>query len=47
MPELVSIPTRKGVGPMDLIAVLTKVVQQQQEQIEALEKRLGALEKLP
>jgi hypothetical protein len=44
VPELVAMPDRKGVGPMDLIAVLTKVVQQQQARIEALEKRLGTLE---
>ena len=43
VPELVAIPTRKGIAPMDLIAVLTKVVQQQQERIEALEERLNQL----
>lgn len=45
VPELVSIPCRKGVAPMDLIAVLTSVVQQQQERIEALEERLESLGK--
>ncbi len=44
VPELVAIPSRKGIAPMDLIAVLTKVVQQQQERIEALEGRLEQLE---
>ncbi len=45
VPELVSIPCRKGVAPMDLIAVLTSVVQQQQERIEALDERLESLGK--
>ena len=44
VPELVAIPSRKGITPMDLIAVLTSVVQQQQEHIEALEERLKRLE---
>ncbi len=44
VPELVSVQDRKGIGPMDLIAVLTKVVQQQQERIGALAARLRALE---
>ena len=43
VPELVSIPGRKGIAPMDLIAVLTKVLQQQQERIEGLEERLERL----
>ena len=43
VPDLVSIPTRDGVPPLDLIAVLTSVVQQQQERIEALEERLDQL----
>ena len=36
VPELVSTPDRKGIHPMDIIAVLTKVVQDQQKQIEDL-----------
>ncbi len=44
VPELVSIPGRKGVAPMDLIAVLTKVVQTQQERIADLEERFQELE---
>ncbi len=44
VPELVSIPGRKGVAPMDLIAVLTKVVQTQQERIADLEERFRELE---
>lgn len=47
VPELVTIPSRKGVAPMDLIALLTKIVQQQQERLEALETRFGAPEKKP
>ena len=45
VPELVAIPSRKGIAPMDLVALLTKVVQQQEERIEALEERVEALEK--
>ena len=45
VPELVSVPTLDGVPPVDLITVLTSVVQQQQERIKALEERLEALEK--
>lgn len=44
VPELVATPDRKGVGPMDLIAVLTKVVQQQQHRIKTLEENLNALQ---
>ncbi len=44
VPELVSIPSRNGVAPMDLIAVLTKVVQTQQERIADLEERFRELE---
>ena len=43
VPELVSVPARDGVPPVDLIAVLTSVVQQQQERIEALERKLDTL----
>jgi hypothetical protein len=34
VPELVSSPDRKALGAMDVVAVLTKVVQEQQAQIE-------------
>ena len=44
VPDLVATPERKGIGPMDIIAVLTKVVQQQQERIEAMEEKLMTLE---
>jgi Bacterial SH3 domain/Chaperone of endosialidase len=40
VPELVATADRRGLSPMDIVAVLTSVVQQQQEKIEALEARL-------
>jgi hypothetical protein len=36
VPELVASKDRKGLSPMDFIAILTKVVQKQQKEIEAL-----------
>lgn len=36
VPELVASKDRKGLSPMDIVAVLTKVVQAQQKQIEKL-----------
>lgn len=51
-PELVSTKDRKGMSSMDVVAVLTKVVQEQQktvqeqrETIAALSKRLAVVEK--
>lgn len=41
VPELVASRNRKGLSSMDVVAVLTRVVQLQQEQIAALEKRLA------
>jgi len=53
VPELVASNDRKTLSPMDIVAVLTKVVQEQQNSIEALEAqnsdlqaRLAALEGL-
>ena len=40
-PELVSMKDRKGLSPMDFVAVLTKVVQEQQKEIEALKSQLN------
>jgi len=40
VPELVATADRKGLSAMDIVAVLTKVIQAQQQQIEALEARL-------
>lgn len=44
VPDLVATKDRKGMSPMDVTAVLTKVVQQQQAVIERLEARIEALE---
>ncbi len=44
VPELVATADRKGVRAMDFVAILTKVVQDQQKTISALEERLKALE---
>ena len=51
-PELVATPDKKGMSPMDVVAVLTKVVQEQQklvkeqqETISQLNKRVAELEK--
>ena len=41
VPDLVATPDRKGLSPMDIVAVLTKVVQAQQAKIEELETRLN------
>jgi hypothetical protein len=46
VPELVAIPERNGISPMDLIAVLTKVVQNQQETIGKLSRDLEDLRSL-
>jgi hypothetical protein len=51
VPDLVAMKDRKGLSPMDIVAVLTKVVQEQQDYLkelqamnERLEQRLLALE---
>ena len=44
-PDLVASKDRKGMSSMDVVAVLTKVVQEQQRTITALSNRLAALEK--
>jgi hypothetical protein len=44
VPELVATPKRKGIQPLDIIAVLTKALQTQQERIAALEWKLARLE---
>ncbi len=43
VPELVASKDRKGLSPMDIVAVLTKVVQTQQKKIEELETRLNEM----
>ena len=45
VPELVATTDRKGLSSMDVVAVLTKVIQEQQRTIENLETRLGQLER--
>lgn len=40
VPDLVAMQDRNGLSAMDIVAVLTKVVQEQQKKIEALEARL-------
>jgi hypothetical protein len=41
VPELVATKGRKGLSPMDIVALLTKVVQKQQEEIEELKAQLN------
>ncbi len=45
VPDLVATNNRKGLSPMDIVAVLTKVVQEQQRTISKLQERIAVLEK--
>jgi len=45
VPDLVATADRKGLSSMDVVAVLTKVIQGQQQTIEDLQARLQRLEK--
>jgi hypothetical protein len=45
VPELVATKDKKGTSAMDMVAVLTKVVQEQQKTIAELSKKMGELEK--
>ena len=45
VPELVATKDRKGMSSMDVVAVLTKVVKEQQKTIQDLQKRIDELEK--
>ena len=45
VPELVSTKDREGMSPMDVVAVLTKVVQEQQKTIDELKKDITDLKK--
>ena len=45
VPELVATKDKKGTSSMDMVAVLTKVVQEQQKTIAELSKKMGELEK--
>jgi hypothetical protein len=42
VPELVASPDRKGLSPMDIVAVLTKVVQEQTQQLAEQREQLRA-----
>lgn len=44
VPELVAVPTRDGLSALDIVGVLTKVVQEQQSTIEKLNARLDQIE---
>jgi hypothetical protein len=44
VPDLVATSDRKGLSSMDVVAVLTKVLQEQQRTIENLQTRLQQLE---
>ena len=44
VPDLVAMNDRKGIAAIEITALLTKVVQEQQRQIAALESRLEAIE---
>lgn len=44
VPDLVASADRKGMSAMDVVAVLTKVVQDQQKTIAALSRKVAALE---
>ena len=44
-PELVATKDRKGMNPMDVVAVLTKVVQEQQKTIAELKEKIASFEK--
>jgi len=44
VPDLVATKGRKGMSPMDVVAVLTKVVQEQQRTIAELSRKMSELE---
>jgi hypothetical protein len=43
VPDLVSTKGRKGLSPMDIVAVLTKVVQEQQRTMQEQQKTIFTL----
>jgi hypothetical protein len=45
VPDLVATPERQGLSALDIVAVVTKVVQEQQKTIEQLNQRINELEK--
>jgi hypothetical protein len=44
VPELVATAERKGICALEIVAVLTKVIQQQQQELSCLKERLNVLE---
>ncbi len=44
VPDIVATSDRTGLSSMDIVAVLTRVIQAQQQQIDALEERLDSFE---
>jgi hypothetical protein len=44
VPDLVAVEGRKSVAPMDMIALLTKVVQEQQKTLRTLDEKIAKLE---
>ncbi|MBF0592693.1 MAG: tail fiber domain-containing protein [Nitrospirae bacterium] len=47
VPDIVATKDRKGLSPMDMVALLTKVVQEQQKTIEELKEAVKALKEKP
>ncbi|MFO7984262.1 MAG: tail fiber domain-containing protein, partial [Desulfatiglandaceae bacterium] len=45
-PDMVATKDKKGMSPMDVVAVLTRVVQDQQKTIEKLSRKVARLESL-
>lgn len=43
VPDLVATRDRRGLSPMDLVAVLTRVVQEQQQTVDAQQRRIAEL----
>jgi tetratricopeptide (TPR) repeat protein len=43
VPDLVAVKDRKGLSPMDIVAVLTKVVQNQQQEMEIMKEEIKRL----
>lgn len=46
VPDLVAAKDRKGLNPMDIVAVLTRVIQEQQKKLSELSEKISSLEKL-
>ena len=45
VPELIATKDRKGLSPMDIVAVLTKVVQEQRQAISDLSEKVDTLQR--